>query len=234
MTKKYEVILFDADGTLFDFERAEEYALEKTMLAFGMEYQHDLHLRMYREINKAIWAEFERGLITAEALKPERFRRFFNLFQVEVELNALSMHYLDCLAEGAYLFNGAEELLANLQRTYKLGLITNGLARVQHSRFARAGIVEYFDAIIISEEVGATKPHPAIFVYAFSQLGHQDKKSALIVGDSLTADIQGGSNFGIDTCWYNPLKDANTTNTVPTYEVSALGELLQILDECAS
>ena len=73
----YAFLIFDADGTLFDFDKAEAAALERTCLDAGIvHYREDTHLSVYREINGAIWNEFEEEKISAADLKPERFRRF--------------------------------------------------------------------------------------------------------------------------------------------------------------
>lgn len=226
---KYEVILFDADNTLWDYNKSEEYSLEKALRSFNVEYQKNSHLSSYREINKLIWDEFEKALITVEQLKIERFRKFFKQFELTIEPEVFSRIYLDCLAETAFLIDGADEILADFNQHYKLVLITNGLAKVQHSRLKRSLLKQYFQDIIISEEVGVAKPKVEIFEHTFERINHSDKKTALIVGDSLSSDIQGGFNFGIDTCWYNPTKKKNISNVKPTYEIHDLRELKEIL-----
>ena len=50
-----------------------------------------------------------------------------------------------------------------------------------------------------------------------------------MIGDSLSSDIKGGFNAGIDTCWFNPLKKENTLGITPTYEISSLLDLKNIL-----
>lgn len=226
---KYEVILFDADNTLWDYDKAEEYALEKALRSFEVGYQRDPHLTSYREINKLIWGEFEKALIAVEQLKIERFRRFFKRFELTIEPEVFSSNYLDCIAEAAFLIDGADEILADLYQHYKLVLITNGFSKVQHSRLDRSLLKQYFKEIIISEEVGIPKPQVEIFEHTFERIDHGDKKTTLIVGDSLTSDIQGGINFGIDTCWYNPTKKLNTSDVKPTYEIHDLSALKEIL-----
>lgn len=82
---------------------------------------------------------------------------------------------------------------------------------------------------MISEEVKVSKPNPKIFEHALNNMNHIDKRNVLMVGDSLTSDIQGGINFGIDTCWFNPNKIVNRTDIKPTYEISNLMKLKNIL-----
>jgi putative hydrolase of the HAD superfamily len=117
-----------------------------------------------------------------------------------------------------------------LHGNYKLAIVTNGLKDVQNNRIRKSVIGEYIKDIIISEEVGISKPDPGIFEHAFNNIEQYDKSRVLMVGDSLSSDIQGGINFGIDTCWYNPHKTQNQTQISPSYEISNLMELLSILE----
>lgn len=226
---KYEVILFDADETLFDFNKAEASALEKTMIGHGIDYDDEFHLGHYRKINRVIWDEFENNLITVKDLKVERYRRFFEELGMSINPKEFSHSYLLALGEMAFLFNGAKEILDELHKEYKLVLITNGLAKVQRSRLEKTLLQNYFDSIIISEEIGVSKPNVGIFEHAFESIRHSNKSTALIVGDSLKSDIKGGLNFGIDTCWYNPEGIVNNTDIKPKYEIKSFNELKDIL-----
>jgi len=226
---KYKVILFDADETLFDFNKSEANAFEKTINNFNMEYDSEYHYKIYKEINKGIWSEFEKGLIDAKDLKIERFKRLSEGLGVSFDPKEFSDVYLEFLSQESNLFDEAYDLIYSLSKNYKLGIITNGLAKVQNNRFKKSPISKYFDSIIISEEVNVSKPNPKIFEYSLDSLKHEDKNSVLIVGDSLTSDIKGGLNFGIDTCWYNPYKIENTSEIVPKYEINNLAELKNIL-----
>ena len=119
---------------------------------------------------------------------------------------------------------GAEELCRQLtERGQRMAIITNGIKEVQFNRISRSSLYDSFECIIVSEDAGSQKPHEGIFDYAFDKLNHPDKSEVLIVGDSLTSDIQGGIRYGIDTCWYNPRK-ANPTAIQPKYEIHSLME----------
>jgi putative hydrolase of the HAD superfamily len=226
---KYEVILFDADRTLFDFDKAEEHALEQLMNYFEVEYQKEYHLKQYQLINKKLWEELEQELVTPDELKIERFRRLAEELELKIEGQDLSEKYLEFLAEGYFLLKGALKLIKYLHKDYKLAIVTNGLATVQKGRLKASPLKDYFDHLIISEEIGVAKPNPKIFEHTFKEIGHQDKNNVLIVGDSLSSDIQGGINFGIDTCWFNPHNQENLTDLKPTYEISKLNELKIVL-----
>lgn len=229
VTMKYEIIIFDADETLFDFRRSERDALEKTMVEFDIAYDENHHLKIYQGINNAIWKEFEEGRISQAHLKVERFKRLSKHLNTGFDEHEFAKCYMKHLGNASFLFDESAELVESLHKNFRLTIITNGLAEVQSNRIKRSGIAEYFEDIVISEEVKISKPDKRIFEHAMNNIKHTDKRKVLIVGDSLTSDIQGGINFGIDTCWYNPSKSENKTGIKPTYEISNLAELKEIL-----
>lgn len=227
---KYEIILFDADDTLFDFKKSEREAFKNTMLEFNIEYDENHHLKIYQGINRAMWREFEDGLITQEKLKVERFKRLSDSLKAGFDEKQFAKIYIKHLANCSFLFEESIELIKNLHKDYKLTVVTNGLTDVQNKRIKKSIIAEYFEQVVISEEVKVSKPDPKIFEYALKYIGYTDKRKVLMVGDSLTSDIQGGINFGIDTCWYNPKIIENKTEIIPTYEISNLMKLKDILE----
>ena len=228
---KYEIIIFDADETLFDFKKSEKYALNNTMLQFNIEYDEDYHLKIYKEINTAIWKELEEGLITQKKLNLERFRRLSKKLNAEFDEIEFANAYMKHLSNASFLYDDSITLVESLHNDYKFSIITNGLKDVQNNRIGKSIIAKYFEDIVISEEVGVSKPDPKIFGLSLYNMKHTDKSTVLMVGDSLSSDIQGGINFGIDTCWFNPNKVINKTGLKPTYEISSLMELLDILED---
>ncbi|GKX66451.1 YjjG family noncanonical pyrimidine nucleotidase [Inconstantimicrobium mannanitabidum] len=225
----YEVILFDADGTLFDYDKAEAQALEKTFKYFNFEYNEEKQLKKYREINKQIWIEYESGRISSQYMRIERFKQLFENYDVILDLHEFSKKYLSLLAAGIYLIDGAEEVCSYLSEKYKVVILTNGIKDVQNSRINNSVLKKYIKHIITSEETGYKKPDAGIFNYTFNKIGHVDKDKILIVGDSLSTDIKGGVNYGISTCWYNAYENKNLTELKPNYEIKDLRELLYLL-----
>ena len=225
---KYEWLLFDADGTLFDFDKAEAEALSGAFAAFDLPYNSHIS-DSYHKVNSQIWLEFEQGLITQQELRSQRFARLFKILDLEVDATAFSDVYINHLGRGTYLIEGAEVLLEALNGRFHLLLITNGIADVQRPRLAGSTIKQYFPIVIISGEIGTAKPDPKIFDAAFEAMDHPAKEKCLIIGDSLSSDIRGGLNYGIDTCWYN----SNGNTAVPaikaTYEIHDLAQLPEIL-----
>ncbi|MBU3129084.1 YjjG family noncanonical pyrimidine nucleotidase [Clostridium tagluense] len=226
---KYEVILFDADETLYDFKKSERKAFKNTLLKFNIKYDENYHLKIYQEINTVLWKEFEQGLITQEKLKVERFKRLSDRLNVSFDETNFAKSYIEHLAEASFLYDYSIDLIENLNKSYKLAIVTNGLTFVQDRRIRKSIIAKYFETIVISEEILISKPNPKIFEYVLKNIKHTDKSKVLMVGDSLTSDIQGGINFGIDTCWYNPNKIVNGTSIKPTYEISNFSELKVLL-----
>ncbi|MFW2489070.1 noncanonical pyrimidine nucleotidase, YjjG family [Clostridium chromiireducens] len=226
---KYEVIIFDADETLFDFKKSEREAIKNSMNEFNINYDEKYHLDIYSKINSEIWKEFENGLITQEKLKIERFKRLSNKLNIKFDETKFAMSYMKHLSNGSFLYDDSLNLVKNLSKDYKLIIITNGLKDVQHNRIRKSTISKYFDDIVISEEVKVAKPDSRIFELALNNINYTNKDKVLIVGDSLTSDIQGGINFGIDTCWYNPNKIINQSNILPSYEIYSLIELIDKL-----
>lgn len=225
---KYKHLLFDLDGTLFDYDKAESDALQSTFLQFGFNYNQE-YLNKYREVNSQIWQDFENGKITQKKLKTKRFEHLADSLQLKYDSFDFSKKYLLNLSKGIELIDGAQNLLETLYGKVKLFLITNGLTIVQKPRIKNSTIGKYFEDEIISEEVGFAKPQKEIFDLAFGKMNNPAKHEVLIIGDSLTSDIAGGINYGIDTCWYNPDSKETENDLKPTHEIQDLNELINLI-----
>ncbi len=223
---RYQWLLFDADGTLFDYSRAEDTALVQNFALHTLAFQPDYQLR-YREINHQFWLRFEQKQVTANELRIGRFRQLFIELDIAYDAEAFANTYLDQLAQQAHLIEGAAELIQTLNGRYHLALITNGLADVQYPRLARSGLESYFSAVVVSDEVGVAKPNPGIFDVAFERMNQPAKNEVLIIGDSLSSDITGGITYGIDTCWYNP--NGQSSDLPITHKIKTLHQLNEIL-----
>ena len=142
----------------------------------------------------------------------------------------MSMMYVEQLGLCTDLIEGAYEVLQSLYGKCKLAIVTNGLRSVQRSRLAHSQIRDFVTDIIISEEIGAAKPGREFFDIVFDRLGNPPKGDVLIIGDSLTSDIKGGADYGIDTCWYNPTAELRPGSLLITYEIHHLRELLDVIE----
>jgi len=135
--------------------------------------------------------------------------------------------YLSTMANYLKMMDGALEALDYVRDKYTVVMMTNGVTLAQNAKLDRGNLRQYFDHIIISDEVGCHKPDVKIFEHMMSLISHFEKSEMIIIGDSLTSDMQGGINYSIDTCWYNPSSKA--TNKELTYTIGHLNELFNIL-----
>jgi 2-haloacid dehalogenase len=222
----YTWLLFDADDTLFDYPLAEGKALRSTFEHFGQVYRSE-YLRIYQVFNRQVWAEFERGETSAAELRLKRFRLLFGEIDLPLDPPDFSQRYLENLAQASDLFPQAAEVLKALSGRYHIALVTNGLKEVQRPRLERSTIRPLIEKIFISEEMGAAKPTTGFFEAVFKEIGNPAKAEVLIIGDSLTSDIKGGIDYGIDTCWFNP--GGKTTTLLVTFTIASLSKLLEIL-----
>lgn len=203
----YELILLDADGTLFDFDAAAAAAFSACCALSGIPDPRLIFPR-YLQINHALWADLERGAIDKESLKAERFRRLFAEFSLPVDPGPFSVRYLQLLATEAPLLEGAEDFVRTLADSgVRLAVATNGVASVQRGRFSRSPIGALLPDLLISEELGAEKPAREFFSEAFRRIGRKESGTSgvVLIGDSWNADVEGALGFGLDAIWFNPL-----------------------------
>src|SRR5689334_5637158 len=175
---RYKWLLFDADNTLFDYDQAETYALRRALEQFGAPFTPDC-LSTYQRINKQMWLALEKGLITPGVLGVRRFELLFVELQLDHSPQAFSLAYLEHLATCSELIEGAFEILQAFHGRYRMGILTNGLKAVQRPRLAGSSIRDYIEEMVISEEVGASKPDQAIFDAAFERMGRPLKSEVL-------------------------------------------------------
>ena len=225
----FEFLFLDLDDTILDFQKAEALALSKTLREFGLEPTEHV-LKRYNLINKAHWEALERKELTREQVLVGRFQMLFAEMGITVEPVSVARAYEDHLSIGHYFLPGAEEAVKSLSKKYKLYLARNGTAKVQAGRLKSADISKYFEAVFVSQELGANKPSLEYFERCFARIPEFDKTKALIVGDSLTSDILGGQNAGIATCWVNPHHKAGREDIRVDYEIEALSQLEELLE----
>lgn len=227
--KSYHTLLLDADNTLFDFNASEAQALRLAMEDCGLVFSPG-HLPIYHRINDAMWKRLEQGTITRERLVVERFAEFLQEIGGDMDkVPLLSKAYPYRLGQQRIPFPGAEEVCRRLAEKYTLAIITNGNSSTQHGRFDSWELRSCFYQIYISEDIGLQKPDKAYFDYVLQDMKVIDREGVLVIGDSLSSDIQGGINAGLDTCWFHPHPASAPEHLRPTYEISRLEELYHLL-----
>lgn len=225
---RYHWVLFDADHTLFDFDRASEEALSEVLAAHGVEWHNGMYAD-YKRINVQCWTEHEQGKMDRDTLVYQRFRRYFDFMQLDLDPIRTQLQYLESLGTKPYLMPGAESIIGNLKGQLKLGYITNGMTIVQRGRLEKIGWHLHFDIIVIAGEIGHSKPHEQYFSYVHEAMGRPDKDKVLVVGDSLNADIAGALAFGYNACWYNPLQEKCDLMKEPDFTIGHLDQLNSIV-----
>lgn len=229
MRLSYDVVLFDVDDTLLDFYRAETWALEATLDEFGGTRPVADYIERFRAINETVWAKYERGEATSREIRLERFVLLLAELGMDADAELVSARYVEHLGESAFTVDGARPLVSALSGLVPMGLVTNGIGAVQRSRLAKSGLGDYFQAIVISDEVGIQKPDPGIFAVAREAVGATPTDRIIMVGDGLGSDIAGANAAGIHSCWVNLRGRPGNPEILPTYTVSSLSEVYPIL-----
>lgn len=222
---KFETILIDIDNTLLDFSKSEKIAFRKLLEDLKIPYSDELQAH-YKKVNHDLWSDYEHGLINSETIKEQRFAKSFQEYDLEytgVEMDEIFRSHLE---ENTVVIEGAHEMLENLNSKHNLVVVTNGIASSQYKRLENANMVHYFDYIAVSSEVGYTKPHVEFFETVAEKYPHINKEKTLILGDSLSADMKGGNNWGIKTCWFNPHLLEKSDEVSVDYEIKSLLELV--------
>ena len=229
MKVRYDVLLCDADNTIFDFEQAEKNAFALTCAHMGMEATQEL-LDTYIQINSALWKLLEQGGITQKVLRVRRFEQFLErIGRTDLDAAEIAAVYADSLGMQSVPIEGAIEAVARWSRLLPVVIVTNGISRIQHGRMDGSPVKQYIRGMVISEEIGAAKPDPKMLEMGMEMVGVTDKTRALMLGDSLSSDIAAAANAGVDACWYNPKGAANTKGLPVRYEIRSLDEVDRIL-----
>jgi 5'-nucleotidase len=220
----WDWILFDADETLFTFDAFG--GLQRMFLDYSVTFTAE-DFQDYQSVNKPLWVDYQNGAISALQLQHQRFEGWSE--RLNVPAGDLNAAFLNAMAEICVPLPGAISLLNALKGKVKLGIITNGFTALQQIRLERTGLSDSFDLIVISEQVGIAKPDRRIFDYAFEQMGNPPRDRVMMVGDTAESDILGGINAGIATCWLNAHGRSLPEGIQPSWEVSSLSELEQLL-----
>lgn len=230
--KKYEVLFFDLDHTLWDFEKNSREALHEIFIELNLG-DHGLvpedFIDTYEAINEKKWVAYRRGQISKDELRKTRFSDALAAYKVHhPELaGRLDSRYIEISPYKTHLFQDTIEVLTYLSSKYRLAIITNGFNETQSIKIRESKMVSFFEQMITSEDAGVNKPEPRIFTYALNQM-KVHRREALMIGDNLEADIRGASGVGIDQVWFNP-QGIFSPYFQPTHEIQRLNQLLEIL-----
>ena len=228
--QRYKNLFIDLDDTIYDFSSASREAFMETyeLLHYDRFFDSFNHYySIYEPYNLELWHIYGEGKITKEELNKRRYS--YPLEVVGIKDQELADTFC-CEALGRIptknrLIDGAIELLEYLRPKYKMYILSNGFKELQSHKMRTAGIDKYFDALILSEDIGVNKPNRELYEYALEKTGSKLEES-IMIGDMFETDIVGAANIGMKQIYFNPKKKESHT-FAPTYMVT---ELLQIKD----
>lgn len=223
-------ILWDVDDTLLDFHAAESAAIKRLFAEFGLGVCTDEMVRAYSAINDALWKRLERNELTKRQVQVSRFEIFFAQQGLDVRLaDPFNQRYQLCLGDTIVYRDDSRSIIESLRGRVKQYVVSNGTVVAQSKKLRLSGLGALMDGVFLSEEMGAVKPNKAFFDAVFSAIGLQSPRETMIVGDSLTSDIQGGNNAGIHTCWYNPAGKTADAEYRIDHTISDLHQIYDVL-----
>ncbi len=218
------ILLWDIDGMLLDFHASERAAIRTLFEKYGFGECTDAMLTRYAAINDVYWQKLERGEMAKADILVNRYVDFFREYGLdETKAPAFNADYQLALGDTIVFMPGAEETVKALKGRYFQAAVTNGTLTAQTKKLRNSGLDRLLDAFYISDRIGFEKPDIRYFNCVFQQMPAQYaawqkenggageilsaetlKAACLMIGDSLTSDIQGGNNAGIRTVWFNP------------------------------
>jgi len=236
-----EAVIFDFIGTLATVERyAYETSVKKMYeslrdVGFNMEYEHFTQAyerahQKYRTIRYEELVEVTNTVWLSEALNSLGFATNPDEENVKEAINIFFKDYIQSLRRR----NCATRTLKTLlERGYALGLISNfTYAPVIYAGLQKLNLNQYFNAILVSEDVGWRKPHPRIFKEALKRLDKKAKQTVFL-GDSPVEDIQGAKDVGMRTVFipsqFFTVEDIQKASQRPDVVLNELCKLPEIL-----
>ena len=224
----FDAVLFDLDYTLFDSEASEHEALMKSLEEHGISPSQRT-IEDYKAINMSLWKMLEREEIDLDFLRVNRFEQLLEKLDRGNDPQKIADDYTLNLGRSGSFYPGVRDLLEMLSGNILLGIVTNGVSKTQRLRLEIHGYAKYFDAIVVSGEFGSPKPNTSIFNEALRLLGIPASKRVLMVGDSLSSDMEGARNSGLTSCWINQASDVDEAKVGVDYHIQSLDELFEIL-----
>ncbi len=223
----YTTLLFDVDNTILDFTRCEREAISLVMKNNGIEAS-DENIAYYSGVNDRFWKMFERGEIEKKEIYEGRFKAFLKEKGLKADSKKISDEYIEALKTFHFPLDGAMELLSRLADKYEIYYTTNGNAVTQEKRIKNSGILNFAKGVFVSEAIGHQKPEKEYFDYVLKNIPEKDKRKIVVIGDSMSSDILGGINSGLDTIWFNPAGERELFS--PTHTAKNFAELEEILN----
>lgn len=221
-------VFIDVDNTLLDFHRCAEYSIKKGFAEWNMPYSDEV-FTVFNRINNGLWNRIETGTLTKDELFRIRWQLIFESLGIDRNGRDFEKLFVVNLAESSIPVKGAKELLEYLASKYDVYVTSNAIHQQQIKRMKKAGMYNYIKDLFTSESIGFAKPTKEFFDECFRRIPDTKKEQVIIIGDSLTADIEGGTAYGIKTCWFNFNGEKFTERLTADYIVDTLEEIKSIL-----
>lgn len=225
-----KTLLWDVDGTLLDFGKSESYGIRKCFEKFGLGECTDEMLIRYSKINHKYWQMLERGELTKPQVLAGRFQEFFKLENIGFNrIDDFNLEYQYSLGDKVFFCENAFETISSLKGEYNQYAVTNGTYIAQERKLTQSGLINIFDDVFISDKIGFEKPNIEFFNAVQQKIGKFNKNEVMIIGDSLSSDMQGGNNADILCCWYNPHNAEVKNNIRIDFEIKDISDIIEIL-----
>ncbi|RFZ77851.1 noncanonical pyrimidine nucleotidase, YjjG family [Lacrimispora amygdalina] len=222
----YQTYLIDIDNTILDFDAAEERSFQNVIESYCLPFERSM-LDEYKKINNNLWNLLEQEKISREEVFHTRFSLYFQTLKKEVDGIEAESRYRSFLGNSPELIPHAEDTLLQLKSMgKKLYTASNGVYSTQITRLKQAGIYDLFDGMFISEKVGNEKPSYHFFRHCFDHIPDFRQEETIMVGDSLSSDIQGAVNAGIDSCLF--IRTDSSVESAATHTIHDLTQLLSL------
>ena len=223
-----KLVFIDVDDTLLDFEECSKYAIKKCCEDASIEYSDEIY-KVFRPYNDLLWTKIEDGSLTKEQLYGMRWTHIFTVLGIDCDGIAFEENFRHYASMSAVPIKGSLDILEYLSKKYILCTASNASYERQYGRLKKAGMLDYFDKIFASGDVGCQKPMALFFERCMEHFPEISKDDTVIIGDSLTADIAGGKNYGIRTVWFNRQRKPHSGDVIPDCTVYDLCEIKNIL-----
>ena len=223
-----KAVFLDIDNTLLDFHLNAYYALVDAFDECGLKFEKE-YFDTFLKINNELWENIEKKVITRAELKVIRFQLVLKALNLTGDSAKIEELFRKKLYENAYAIDGAMDILKYLGGKYRVFAASNAIENQQIARLKKANMYDLFEKLFISEGIGHDKPSKEFFDFCFDSVGDIKPNEAVMIGDSLTADIKGGKDYGLTTVWFNRDGKINPEPKFVDFEVKRLEDIKNVL-----
>ena len=224
-----KAVFLDVDNTLLDFGQCSMKSMQQACEKHCVEFSEKL-VETFHRINNILWKDIEKGTLTRARLHEIRWNMIFDeIGGIDADGVAFEKDFFEGLHTIAIPVDGANELVEYLAGKYELYVVSNAEYYQQYNRLETCGMLKHILKIFVSADMGYAKPSKEFFDICYSELPHLKPSETVIIGDSLSADIIGGINYGLKSCWYNPDNEKLPEGVTPDFITDSLRKIKEFL-----